>query len=105
MIVSRLNWFLGTLFLMACFAALMNPPPYLAIATLFLIMSLVLLPPTSRLTKQRFNWEINGGMKTAVILSGFILVYLFIPQVETNPSPYYYGYNLKLERAIKSQGS
>ena len=98
MIVSRLNWFLGTLFFIACCAALMNPSPYLAIATLFLIMGLVLLPPTSRLTQQRFNWEINGGIKTAVIVVGFILVYLFVPQVEMNPSPYSHGHNLNMER-------
>lgn len=98
MTLSRLNWFLGTLFFMACFAALMNPPPYLAIATLFLIMGLVLLPPTSLLTKRQFNWEIKGGIKTLVILVGFILVYLFVPQVETNPSPYSYGHNSNLER-------
>lgn len=98
MIVSRLNWFLGTLFFMACFAALMNPPPYVVMATLFLVMGLVLLPPTSRITKQQFNWEINGGTKTAVILVGFILVYLFVPQVETKPSPFSHRPSLNMER-------
>lgn len=87
-ISTRLSWFCGMVFFVAGFAALMNPAPYLLIGTSFLLMGLVLLPPTSRLTKQMFNWKINGGTKTAVILIGFILIYLFVPQVETQPSPY-----------------
>ncbi|MGV2830402.1 hypothetical protein [Myxosarcina sp. GI1(2024)] len=75
-------------FFFAGFGALMNPALYLLIGTSFLLMGLVLLPPTSRLTNQLFNWQINGGTKTAVILIGFILIYLFVPQVETQPSPY-----------------
>ena len=88
MIFERLNWFCGILFFVACFAALMNPPPYVVIGTLFFLMGLVLLPATSRLTKQQFNWQINGGTKTTVILIGFILIYFFVPQVEIQPSPF-----------------
>ena len=88
MVVARLNWFFGTLFFMACFAALMNPPPYIAIGTLFFIMGLVLLPATSKITKKQFDWKIHGGVKTAVVLVGFILIYFIVPQVETNPSPF-----------------
>ena len=88
MIVSGFNWLAGTIFFMACFGALMNPPPYVAIAIFFFMMGLVLLPPTSRLTKQQFNWEIDGKTKTTVVAIGFILIYLCVPQVETKPSPF-----------------
>ena len=86
MIGSYLSRSLGMLFLMACFAALMNPPPYILIGGIFLIMGLVLLPPTSKITKRRLNWEIKGGIKTIVVLVGFSLVCLVVPQVnlETN---------------------
>ena len=98
MIVSGLNWFAGTIFFMACFGALMNPPPYVAIAIFFFVMGLVLLPPTSRLTKQQFNWEIDGRTKTLVVAIGFILIYLFVPQVETKPSPFSNHSNQRWER-------
>lgn len=86
MIGSYLSRSLGILFLMACFGALMNPPPYIVISGIFLIMGLVLLPPTSRITKQKLNWEIKGGTKTMIVLGGFLLVCLVVPQVnlETN---------------------
>jgi hypothetical protein len=86
MIGSYLSRSLGMLFLMACFGALMNPPPYILIGGIFLIMGLVLLPPTSKITKRRLNWEIKGGIKTIVVLVGFSLVCLVVPQVnlETN---------------------
>lgn len=77
---------LGMLFLMACFGALMNPPPYFLIGGIFLIMGLVLLPPTSKITQQKLNWKIKGGTKTIVVLVGFLLVCLVVPQInlETN---------------------
>lgn len=86
MIGSYFSRSLGMLFFMACFGALMNPPPYILIGGIFLIMGLVLLPPTSKITKRRLNWEIKGGMKTIVVLVGFLLVCLVVPQVnlETN---------------------
>ena len=86
MIGSYFSRSLGMLFFMACFGALMNPPPYILIAGIFLIMGLVLLPPTSKITKRRLNWEIKGGMKTIVVLVGFLFVCLVVPQVnlETN---------------------
>lgn len=88
MIVSRLNRMAGTLFFMACFGALMNPPPYIAIAIVFFLMGLVLLPPTNQLTKQQLNWEIDSKTKTLVVIVGFILIYLFVPQVETQPTAF-----------------
>lgn len=84
--ISRLNWFIGTLFLMAAFGALMNPPPYIAIATLFFIMGLVLLPSTDKLSRRYFNWQIRGGVKSAIVLVSFIIICLIVPQVETNPA-------------------
>lgn len=86
MIGFYLSRSLGILFLMACFGALMNPPPYILIGTIFLIMGLVLLPATSKITKKKLNWNIKGGTKTIVILVGFLLVCLVVPQVnlETN---------------------
>jgi uncharacterized BrkB/YihY/UPF0761 family membrane protein len=51
-------------------------------------MGLVLLPPTNRLTKQQFNWEINYKIKVIILTIGFILIYLFVPQVETKNSPF-----------------
>ena len=86
--ISRLNWLAGSLLFMACFGALMNPPPYIIIAVLFFLMGLVLLPPTKRLTKQQFNWEINNRTKTIILTAGFILIYLFVPQVETKHTPF-----------------
>ena len=97
MIVSGLNWFTGTIFFMACFGALMNPPPYIAIGLFFFVMGLVLLPPTSRLTKQQFNWEIDGRTKTIVVVIGFILIYLCVPQVETQPSRFSHRPNERWE--------
>ena len=81
MMVSCLNRHLGMLFLMACFAALMNPPPYILIGAIFFIMGLVMLPSTNKIMKQKFDREIKGGIKTAVILAGFLLVCLVVPQV------------------------
>ena len=82
--ISRFNWFLGTLFLMAAFGALMNPPPYIAIALLFLLMGLVLLPPTDKLTRRYFDWQIQGGIKGTIVLVSLIIICLIVPQVETN---------------------
>ena len=84
--ISRLNWFVGTLFLMAAFGALMNPPPYIAIALLFFMMGLVLLPPTDKISRKYFNWEIKGGTKGTVVLLSFIIICLIVPQVETDPA-------------------
>ncbi len=86
---------LGMLFLMACFAALMNPPPYILIGTIFLLMGLVLLPSTNRLTRQQFNWTINLKTKSIIVLVGCILIYLVVPQVDPQPSPYSNSRNLK----------
>ncbi|MGB5636641.1 MAG: hypothetical protein WBM44_22780 [Waterburya sp.] len=82
--ILRLNWFLGILFSMAGFGALMNPPPYMAIAMLFFLIGLMLLPPEDRLIKRYFNWQINGGIKGVIILTSLIVICLIIPQVETN---------------------
>jgi multisubunit Na+/H+ antiporter MnhB subunit len=81
MIVSYFNKSLGMLFFMACFGALMNPPPYILIGLIFLLMGLIVLPSTNKLTQQKLHWEIKGGTKTAVILVGFLLVCLVVPQV------------------------
>ncbi len=86
--ISRLNWLAGSLLFMAGFGTLMNPPPYIIIAILFFFMGLVLLPPTNRLTKQQFNWEINHRTKTIILTIGFILIYLFVPQIEPKHSPF-----------------
>ena len=81
--ISRFNWFVGTLFLIAAFAALINPPFYIAIAIWFLLMGLVLLPPTESI-EGYFNWH-EGGVSTVILVS-FILICLIVPQVETNPA-------------------
>lgn len=86
--ISRCNWFVGTLFLTAAFGALMNPPPYVAIATLFFTMGLVLLPPVDKLTERYFNWQIKGGVKGTIVLISLIVICLIVPQVETNPARY-----------------
>ena len=82
--ISRFNWFVGTLFLMAAFGALMNPPPYIAIAFLFFVMGLVILPSTDKLTQRYFNWQIRGGVKGTIVLVSFIIICSIVPQVETN---------------------
>ena len=86
--IAHFNWFVGTLFLIAAFGALMNPPPYIAISILFFIMGLVLLPSTNKITKQYLDWEIKGGAKGAIVLIGFIVICLIVPQVETDPSKF-----------------
>ncbi len=80
----RLNWFLGMLFTMTAFGALMNPPPYVAIALLFFLVGLILLPSIDNLIKLNFNWKINGGIKGAIVLTSLIIMCLIVPQVETN---------------------
>ena len=84
--ISRLNWSIGTLFFAAAFGALMNPPPYIAIACFFFLIGLVLLPPTDRLTQKYFCWQIKGGMKGTIILVSLIIICLIVPQVETDPA-------------------
>ena len=85
-LMSRFNWFIGTLFLMAAFGALMNPPPYIAIAILFFLIGLVLLPPTDKMIQKYFNWQIKGGVKGTIVLTSLIIICLIVPQVETNPA-------------------
>lgn len=80
----RLNWFLGMLFTMAAFGALMNPPPYVAIALLFFLVGLILLPSIDNLVKLNFSGKINGGIKGAIVLTSLIIMCLIVPQVETN---------------------
>ena len=84
--ISRFNWFVGTLFLIAAFGALMNPPPYVAIAVLFFSMGLVLLPPTDKLTQKYWQWRIKGGVKGTIVLVCLVILYLIVPQVETEPN-------------------
>lgn len=86
--IARLNWFVGTLFLMAAFGALMNPPPYIVISILFFTMGLVVLPSTNKITKQYLDWEIRGGTKGAIVLISFIIICLIVPQVETDHSKF-----------------
>ena len=97
MIVSYLNRSLGMLFLMACFAALMNPPPYILIGSIFLVMGLVLLPSTNQITQQKLNWQIKGGTKATIVLVGFLLVCLVVPQVGLETSSFSTNYS-HLER-------
>ncbi|VEP15025.1 conserved hypothetical protein [Hyella patelloides LEGE 07179] len=92
MIVSYLSRSLGMLFFMACFGALMNPPPYILIGIVFFIMGLVLLPSTNKITKQTFNWEIKGGTKATVLLVGFLLVCLVVPQVNLKTTSFSINY-------------
>lgn len=96
MIASFFSWFWGTLFFVVAFGALMNPPPYIAIALLFSFMGLVLLPPTKRLAQQKFNWQINGGARTIAIIVSSILIYLIVPQIEIAPSPFVDGKQLRV---------
>ena len=83
--ISRFNWFVGTLFLMAAFGALMNPPPYIAIASLFFLIGLMLLPSTDKLTQKYFQWQIKGGIKGTIILISLIIICSIVPQVNPNP--------------------
>lgn len=86
MIAAYFNRTLGMLFFMSCFGALMNPPPYIVIGFIFFLMGLVVLPSTNKLTQQKFNWKIKGGAKATVVLVGFLLICLVVPQInlETN---------------------
>lgn len=77
---TSLSQTLGFLFLMACFGALMNPPPYLLIGTNFLLMGLVLLPSTDQLLKQQLNLVLDIRIKSAIIFLGCILIYYLVPQ-------------------------
>lgn len=80
----RLNWFLGMLFTMATFGTLMNPPPSVAIAFLFFLIGLILLPFIDNLIKHHCSWKINGGIKGTIVLTSLIIMCLIVPQVETN---------------------
>ena len=93
MIVAWLSRSLGILFLMACFGALMNPPPYILIAAIFFLMGLVLLPSTNKITKKRLNWEIKGGTKATAIIFGLMIVCLIVPQVHLEISPFSTNYS------------
>lgn len=104
MIASCISRSLGMLFLMACFGALMNPPPYILIGVVFLLMGLVLLPSTNKITKQKLNWEIKGGTKAVVVLVGFMLVCLVVPQVNLETTSFSINYSTQKEgvRKLKS---
>ena len=69
---------------MATCGALINPPPYVAIAVLFFLTGLILLLSEEMLIKRYFNWQINGGIKGIIILTSLIIMCLIVPQVETN---------------------
>ncbi|BAZ45601.1 hypothetical protein NIES4102_26270 [Chondrocystis sp. NIES-4102] len=86
--ISRLNSWTATLFWVAAFGALMNPPPYIAIAFLFFSMGLVLLPSTDKLTQRYWQSKIKGGTKGAIVLTCLIIICLIVPQVETDPARY-----------------
>lgn len=70
---------------MAAFGALMNPPPYVAIAILFFSIGLILLPPTDKLTQKYWQWRIKGGVKGTIVLVCLVVICLIVPQVETKP--------------------
>ena len=80
----RCSWFLGLAFLSAALGALLNPPLYIAIAFLFCLIGLMLLPTTNKLVDSYFNWQIRGGVKRTVVLTSLIVICLIVPQVETN---------------------
>lgn len=82
--ISRFNWFIGTLFLMAAFGALMNPPPYIAIALLFFVIGLLLLPSTDKLTRKYFAGQIKGRTKGVIVLTSLVIICLIVPQVSTD---------------------
>ncbi|HEY9772067.1 MAG TPA: hypothetical protein V6C71_26780 [Coleofasciculaceae cyanobacterium] len=82
--ISHCNWFLGVLFLIAALGAIINPLCYIAIAMLFSLMGLVLLPPADKLRQHYFNWQIKGGVKRTIVLMSFVLICLITPQVETD---------------------
>ncbi len=77
---ASLSQMLGFLFLMACFGALMNPPPYILIGVNFLLMGLALLPSTNKLVQQRLNLVMGTKIKLLVIFLGCILIYYLVPQ-------------------------
>ncbi|MEL6438026.1 MAG: hypothetical protein AAFQ80_02045 [Cyanobacteria bacterium J06621_8] len=74
---------------MAAFGALMNPPPYIAIALLFFLMGLILLPAVDGLLRKYLNLIIPGGIKVVVIIICFMVICLIVPQVKTNSSNSY----------------
>lgn len=84
--ISRLNWFVGALFFVAAFGALISPPPYIAIALLSCMIGSVFLPLSDESPQRYFNWQVKGGTKGTIILVSFIFICLVIPQVETDPA-------------------
>ena len=104
MIAFYISRSLGMLFLMACFGALMNPPPYVLIGMIFLLMGLVLLPSTNKITKQKLNWQIKGGTKAVVVLVGFMLVCLIVPQVNLDTTSFSTNY-LNQKESLKKINS
>lgn len=59
----------------------MNPPPYILIGAIFFVMGLLVLPSTDKMIEQKFNRKIKGGVKTVVVIVGFLLVCVVVPQV------------------------
>jgi H+/Cl- antiporter ClcA len=102
MIISDLNKSLGMLFLIACFVALINPPPYLLIGLIFLLMGLVVLPSNARFTEQKFDWKIKGGTKATIVLACFCLICLIVPQVNLETSSFTINYSEQEVNGSKS---
>ena len=82
--ISRCNWFFGLAFLTAAFSALLNPPPYIAIALLFFIIGLIQLPVIDKSSDNYWNWQTRDGIRRTIVLTSLVVVCLIVPQVETN---------------------
>jgi hypothetical protein len=84
LMISPRHWFLGITFSTAAFSTLVVPSISVAIALVFCLLSLSLLPRGNRSADNYANWEVKGGVKGGIVLLSLITLCLVVPQVETN---------------------
>ncbi|MEL6929644.1 MAG: hypothetical protein AAFO95_13530 [Cyanobacteria bacterium J06600_6] len=84
LMISRHNWFFGIASLTAVFCASVDSLRPQAIAILLVFLSLVLLATISKSASNDFNYQIQGNIRSTVILISLIVICLIIPQVETD---------------------
>jgi hypothetical protein len=84
LMISPRHWFFGIAFSTAAFSTLVISSTSLAIALVFCLLSLLLLPRGNRSVDNYANWGVKGGVKGGIVLLSLITLCLVVPQVETN---------------------
>jgi len=88
-ILSFLSWFFGVWFVLLGIILLFSPMG--SSGLFFVIMGTALLPPVTKLVRNRFNFRLSAKVKTVVLLVCFILAVATTPKTEQSkvaePSP------------------